>query len=50
MKAKEQHRSVTAASMESDMAKLMEAGRYICDYLGRPTGSRVARALMAKAA
>jgi len=33
-----------------DMAKLMEAGRYICDYLKRPTGSRVARALMAKAA
>ena len=33
-----------------DMAKLMEAGRYVCDFLGRPTGSRVARALMAKAA
>jgi hydroxymethylglutaryl-CoA lyase len=33
-----------------DMAKLMEAGRYICDYLKRPTGSRVAKALMAKAA
>ena len=33
-----------------DMAKLMEAGQYICDFLGRPTGSRVARALMAKAA
>ncbi|MCC6533568.1 MAG: hydroxymethylglutaryl-CoA lyase [Burkholderiales bacterium] len=33
-----------------DMAKLVEAGRYICDFLGRPTGSRVARALMAKAA
>ena len=33
-----------------DMAKLMEAGRYICDFLGRPTGSRVARALIAKAA
>ncbi len=31
-----------------DMTKLFEAGRYICDYLGRPTGSRVARALMAK--
>jgi len=33
-----------------DMGKLVEAGRYICDFLGRPTGSRVARALMAKAA
>jgi hydroxymethylglutaryl-CoA lyase len=33
-----------------DMEKLMEAGRYICDFLGRPTGSRVARALVAKAA
>jgi len=33
-----------------DMEKLMEAGRYICEFLGRPTGSRVARALMAKAA
>lgn len=33
-----------------DMSKLVEAGRYICDFLGRPTGSRVARALMAKAA
>lgn len=33
-----------------DMAKLMQAGQYICDFLGRPTGSRVARALMAKAA
>ena len=28
-----------------DMTKLIEAGRYICDFLGRPTGSRVARAL-----
>ena len=33
-----------------DMAKLVEAGRFICDFLGRPTGSRVAKALMAKAA
>jgi len=33
-----------------DMAKLMEAGRFICEYLKRPTGSRVAKALMAKAA
>ena len=33
-----------------DMGKLVDAGRYICDFLGRPTGSRVARALMAKAA
>ena len=33
-----------------DMGKLIEAGRFICDHLGRPTGSRVARALMAKAA
>ena len=33
-----------------DMEKLMAAGRYICEFLGRPTGSRVARALVAKAA
>jgi hydroxymethylglutaryl-CoA lyase len=33
-----------------DMAKLMAAGRYICDFLGRPTNSRVARALTARAA
>ena len=33
-----------------DMGKLVEAGRYICEHLGRPTGSRVARALLAKAA
>jgi hydroxymethylglutaryl-CoA lyase len=33
-----------------DMGKLMAAGRYICEFLGRPTGSRVARALAAKAA
>jgi isopropylmalate/homocitrate/citramalate synthase len=33
-----------------DMTKLLEAGQFICDHLGRPTGSRVARALMAKAA
>jgi hydroxymethylglutaryl-CoA lyase len=33
-----------------EMAKLIDAGRFICDHLGRPTGSRVARALMAKAA
>lgn len=32
-----------------DMGKLVEAGRYICDFLDRPTGSRVAKALMAKA-
>jgi hydroxymethylglutaryl-CoA lyase len=33
-----------------DMAKLIEAGQFICAHLGRPTGSRVARALLAKAA
>jgi hydroxymethylglutaryl-CoA lyase len=33
-----------------DMVKLMAAGRFICEHLERPTGSRVARALMAKAA
>ena len=33
-----------------DMGKLIEAGRFICDFLGRPSGSRVARALLAKAA
>jgi hydroxymethylglutaryl-CoA lyase len=33
-----------------DMTKLMAAGRYICDFLGRPSQSRAARALFAKAA
>jgi len=31
-----------------DMAKLAAAGKFISDFLGRPTGSRVARALAAK--
>jgi hydroxymethylglutaryl-CoA lyase len=31
-----------------DMTRLRVAGRYICDYLGRPPASRVARALEAK--
>jgi hydroxymethylglutaryl-CoA lyase len=31
-----------------DLTRLREAGRFICDHLGRPTGSRVARALAAK--
>jgi hydroxymethylglutaryl-CoA lyase len=31
-----------------DLAKLAAAGRWISDALGRPTGSRVARALAAK--
>jgi hydroxymethylglutaryl-CoA lyase len=31
-----------------DMTRLRAAGRYICGHLGRPTGSRVARALDAK--
>ncbi len=33
-----------------DMNKLIAAGDYICDFLGRPTLSRVARAIRAKAA
>jgi len=33
-----------------DMNKLIAAGDYICDFLGRPTLSRVARAIHAKAA
>jgi hydroxymethylglutaryl-CoA lyase len=33
-----------------DMHKLVAAGTFICDALGRPTQSRVARALAAKAA
>ncbi len=33
-----------------DMAKLMAAGEFICGVLGRPTLSRVARALAARAA
>jgi hydroxymethylglutaryl-CoA lyase len=32
-----------------DMTRLRIAGRFICDFLGRPTGSRVARVLDAKA-
>ena len=32
-----------------DMTRLRIAGKFICDFLGRPTGSRVARALDAKA-
>lgn len=30
-----------------DLEKLAAAGRFICDYLGRPTGSKVAQALAA---
>jgi hydroxymethylglutaryl-CoA lyase len=33
-----------------DLAKLRAAGRYVSDFLGRPTNSRVARALDAKEA
>jgi hydroxymethylglutaryl-CoA lyase len=33
-----------------DMAKLMDAGRFISEAIGRPNGSRAARALFAKAA
>ena len=33
-----------------DMNKLIDAGQFICDFLHRPTQSRVARALSAKAA
>ncbi len=32
-----------------DMRKLIAAGEFICDFLGRPTQSRVARAMSAKA-
>jgi hydroxymethylglutaryl-CoA lyase len=31
-----------------DMARLRIAGHFICDFLGRPPASRVARALDAK--
>jgi hydroxymethylglutaryl-CoA lyase len=31
-----------------DLEKLVEAGKFICAQLGRPTGSKVAKALMAK--
>jgi hydroxymethylglutaryl-CoA lyase len=31
-----------------DLGKLVEAGKFICEHLGRPTGSRVAKALEAK--
>jgi hydroxymethylglutaryl-CoA lyase len=30
-----------------DLGRLVEAGRFISDLLGRPTGSRVARAMTA---
>ncbi|MDP3715039.1 MAG: hydroxymethylglutaryl-CoA lyase, partial [Burkholderiales bacterium] len=33
-----------------DMTKLIAAGDYICGVLGRPTLSRVARAIRARAA
>jgi hydroxymethylglutaryl-CoA lyase len=33
-----------------DMDKLIDAGQYISDFLGRPSGSRVARAVLAKRA
>ncbi len=33
-----------------DLAKLAEAGRMICQHLGRPPASNVARALAGKAA
>jgi hydroxymethylglutaryl-CoA lyase len=33
-----------------DMGMLIEAGRFICDFLGRPSGSRVAQAMLARAA
>ena len=31
-----------------DLDRLIDAGQFICDALGRPTGSRVARAMLAK--
>ena len=33
-----------------DMDRLVEAGRFISDYLGRPPASKVAQALSAKRA
>ena len=33
-----------------DLEKLVDAGQFISEYLGRPSGSRVARALLAKRA
>jgi hydroxymethylglutaryl-CoA lyase len=32
-----------------DMTKLAEAGRFICEALGRPNASRAGRALAARA-
>jgi len=32
-----------------DLEKLAAAGRFICDHIGRPSGSKVARALGLKA-
>lgn len=31
-----------------DMDKLIAAGNFICDFLGRPSGSKVAQAIAAK--
>jgi hypothetical protein len=31
-----------------DLEKLAAAGKFICDHLGRPTGSKVAQALAAR--
>jgi len=33
-----------------DLEKLVDAGQFISEHLGRPSGSRVARALLAKRA
>jgi len=31
-----------------DLSKLAEAGRFVCEAIGRPNASRVGRALMAR--
>jgi hydroxymethylglutaryl-CoA lyase len=31
-----------------DLEKLAAVGKFICDHLGRPTGSKVAQAMAAK--
>ena len=41
---------LTAIEAGVDLARLAEAGRMICQHLGRPPASNVARALAGKAA
>ena len=39
---------ISRTAFDEYVAKLRDAGRFISEHLGRPTGSRVARALASK--